>query len=317
MDNTNTPTVFEAHAERYEQAYNAHVRKWIIVNPRPKEPTASSLITWHHWVVGLILIASAIVSASHTLPVVLGEIDKIDNVDISDPSAIDYILAVATFIMIEVTAIYFAYSHITNSHNGIDIPDITQPLKVGVMFTVGAMFAINIYGVLSVTGLIETVSFIWKALGIGIYLWVACIPPVNAYLCGDVLAINVIQLKAQNEVYYNDYLDDMESWRTKLENSWNAKKKDYGVSIKVSVPSIPQTDSPHQLSMSMSNQTDIRQTGAGFKRSSSAIDNARQWLLDNPERVHESARNLAKDVPNAGKDSINTARNQLKEEGLI
>jgi len=164
-------TVFESHAEKYEQAHNAHLRKYALMNPIPKEPKATSLITWHHWVVTLILIASAIVSASHTLPVALGVIHNSPNTPTEtgpeQPEVIDYILAIATFVMIEVTAIYFAYSHIVNIGDSVGSKDVAQLLKRGMKFTVGAMLAINIYGVLSTSDLIQTTSTMWILIGIG------------------------------------------------------------------------------------------------------------------------------------------------------
>lgn len=291
MDNS----IFQNHAEQYENAYNAHLRKYALLNPMPKPPSKKSMITWHHYVVTVILIASAIVSASHTLPVVLGN---------NELDVISFILAVSTFIMIEITAIYFAYAHITTSHSGDSIPDITTPLKIGVMFTVGAMFAINIYGVLDASHLVQD-SAIWQIIAVIIYLWIGCIPPVNAYLCGDVLAINVIQLQLESDVLYDEYLQSKNEWNERFERSWNSKKKDYGVSISV----YKQTDSTPLLS----EQTDDRQTDRQTEsRVSTASDIAYDWLIDNPDKIGLSLRELAELIPNAGKDSINKARKRIE-----
>ena len=286
--------LFQTHAEQYEQAYNAHLRKYALLNPPPKPPSTRNMITWHHYVVTIILVASAIVSASHTIPVVMNQAE-LDLISIA--------LAIATFIMIEITAIYFAYAHITTSHKDNHIPDITTPLKIGVMFTVGAMFAINIYGVLDASGLVED-SIVWQMIAILIYLWIGCIPPVNAYLCGDVLAINVIQLQTENELLFDEYLEQKGEWATSFERSWNSKKKDYGVAITVSKPI--QTELAR-----LSESSDIRQTASGYRRASTAVENARQWLLDNPDMMELPLRQLAELIPDVGKDSINKARKEL------
>lgn len=311
MTDEHTNEIYIQHAEQFEAAFDAHARKWILLNPKPQKPQMSRLITWHHAVIALILIASAIVSASHTLPVALK-----GNEDF--PPAIAFILAIATFIMIELTAIYFAYTHIVSTAELDEMPDISQPLKIGVITTVGAMFAINVYSVLNNSGLIpDTVQPIWSLVGIGIYLWVASIPPVNAYLSGDVLAIHVLELKRVNAVAIDEYNDALENWRNSLQRSWDTKKRDYGVSLKVSKPTTNQTDNTPRLSTSTSSQTDIRQTGAGYSRASTAVDNARQWLIDNPDKITLPLRELAELIPDAGKDSIGKARKQLQDEGLI
>jgi len=53
--------LFQTHAEQYEQAYNAHLRKYALLNPPPKPPSTRNMVTWHHYVVTIILVASAIV----------------------------------------------------------------------------------------------------------------------------------------------------------------------------------------------------------------------------------------------------------------
>ena len=307
--------IFIEHARRYEQAYHAHVKKYILFNPQPKEPEMTELITWHHWVVAVILIASAVISASHTLPVVLQGNEEMH-------PAVAFVLAVATFIMIELTAIYFSYAHVVSTSDEYQPHDKRKPLKIGVVSAAGAMFAINIYGVLDQSGKLPTdENFIvfWSWVAIFIYLWVASIPPINAYLCGDILAINVLGLKQENSVALDDYDEAMEQWRTSLENSWNNKKREYGDSIKVSKPMTPTL--PHETENSgnknnSSNSIPIgnngMETGYGFQRNSSALDKALEHYKNHPEDLKINPIELGERL-GIGKSTMYKARSQARK----
>jgi len=67
----------------------------------------------------------------------------------------------------------------------------------------------------------------------------------------------------------------------------------------------------------LSNQTDTRQTGAGFNRASTAVDNAKQYLLDNPDKMELSLRELSALIPDAGKDSIGKAKKLIQQNGHL
>jgi hypothetical protein len=302
---------FIQHAQVYESAYNAHVKKYSLRNPPPQKPQAQMLISWHHVVVTIILIASALVSASHTLLVVFKAYpDQINPV-------LAGFLAFITFIMVEVTAVYLAYTDIIENTTIDETPSIKKPVRIGLFIVVGAMFAMNIYGVLNTSGTVS--GGLWEIVGILIFLWVACIAPANAYIAGEILAIRVIDMQRQNAILEEDYIEALEKWNTSLDSSWNSKKKDYGVSIKVSKPTDNQpgiaVNAP-RLSASTSNQTDNRQmSGAGYAKSSTAVDNAVQWLKDNPDKIDLSLRQLADLIPDAGKDSIGKARKIVKRDG--
>ncbi len=307
--------IFIEHARRYEQAYHAHVKKYILFNPQPKEPVMTELITWHHWVVAVILIASAVISASHTLPVVLQGNEDMHPI-------IAFILAASTFIMIELTAIYFSYAHVVSTSDEYQPQDKRKPLKIGVISAAGAMFAINIYGVLDQSGKLPTdQNFItlWSWVAIFIYLWVASIPPINAYLCGDILAINVLGLKQENSVALDDYDESMQAWRTSLENSWNNKKKEYGDTIKVSKPQTPTLPQRMESMENINNSTNSipigngkMESSYGFQRNSSALDKAMEHYINHPEDLESDPIELGVKL-GIGKSTMYKARSQARK----
>lgn len=65
------------------------------------------------------------------------------------------------------------------------------------------------------------------------------------------------------------------------------------------------------VSVQVSTQTDTRQTGSGYVRVSSAVEKARQYLADNPDKADMPVRELA-DIIGVGKDSVAKARKELK-----
>lgn len=60
--------------------------------------------------------------------------------------------------------------------------------------------------------------------------------------------------------------------------------------------------------------TDIRQSGAGFVRVSTAVEIAKKWLADNPDKANLSLRTL-EEMIGVGKDSIAKARKDMERGG--
>lgn len=61
-------------------------------------------------------------------------------------------------------------------------------------------------------------------------------------------------------------------------------------------------------------QTDSRQAGAGYTRVATAVDIARQWLADNPDKADLPVRQLAEMI-GVGKDSVAKAKKEIKGNG--
>ena len=232
MDNTQDH--YTIHYQRYESAKETHRKKYELSKTKPEKPNARKHITWHHFVVGLILVASTIVSASHTLPVVFESYSFVDPIFV-------FPLVISTFVMVELAAIYWSYTRILKKHDDGNKIDIDKPLKFGVYLSVGAIFAFNGYGVLD-TGL-QLSGVVWEFVRLIIFFWVACIAPASAWLSGENLAIQSIKINQMNEQLMKQYEQDLEKWNADLENDWNSNMRNYGIKIKVDKPKQPQLQS--------------------------------------------------------------------------
>ena len=278
----------EAQRELFEHDY-------VYMHPRPKDNIQSQ-----RRVLIIMLGAAVIASARHNIPFFLG--DETPNI-YNDPIGLvlTIIFALSIVLMVEIGLVKIGEFLV--EYLDMETVEAARPIVLMVALILLFLVAVssNIIHQLEIKGEIinpQIVTLINILAGLS--------APIMALITGVIFAS--LELKLQRAQFV---------WQEGFNKEWDRFKKKNDVSITVSKPQTPQLDSPRQASMSVSNQTDNRQTGAGFRRSSTAIDNARQWLLANPDRVSEPARQLAKDVPNAGKDSINTARNQLRQEGLI
>lgn len=260
------------------------------LNPPPEHET--SLFERFQWFV--LLIFAIIVSANHTVSFLLGEA-------ITDNQRI---VAVSTMAMIELSLVKMSERFM--KYLSIRYPDNMEKIRIGLllmgMFLVGFVaVGANVLHQMHISGIDPagwTKSVVVQVAGI------------TAPIIAIIIGIMFTSMQNDNKM-------ELKLWEKGRAKEWEKFKKRNYVGIKVSKPTDIQTDNTPRLSASMSNQTDNRQTGAGFSRASSAQDNARQWLLEHPNMAHKSVRELATLIPDAGKDSISKARNQLKHEGKL
>jgi hypothetical protein len=117
-----------------------------------------------------------------------------------------------------------------------------------------------------------------------------------------------VQLRRHTEAYQTE----MVQWEDELRRAWQANKAKFGGRVSVTVERPSEASEARLLSTSAYTDTDRqRQTGSGYVRVSSAVDKARQWLTDNPDKADMPVRELA-DMIGVGKDSVAKARKEMK-----
>jgi hypothetical protein len=245
----------------------------------------------------LMLGAAVVMSARHNIPFFIGGDTPADFMG----QAITIIFAVSVVLMVEIGLVKIGEFLIAYMDR-----DLVQQLRpillfIALVLLLVVAMAANVIDQLEVKDIYVNESF-----KTAITIIAGLTAPIMALITGIIFAS--LELKVA---------EDAQKWQTDFNRAWSTFKKKNEVDILVSVPSIPQTDNPPRLSVSASNQTDNRQTGAGYRRSSTAVDNAKDWLLANPEQSKLSVRALAELIPDAGKDSIAKAKRELQAEGKL
>lgn len=274
--------------------YDVFIHDYELRYPPPTNNTNKK-----RWMLRILLGASVVASARHNIPFFLGQVDG-SVIDL----AIAVIYAIAVVIMVEIALVLLGELIVDDFGDFIlMIRPILSVVAIALLLSVAI-------------GSNVTDGFESKGLPIheNIKTFINALANITAPMMALIIGIMYASLDAK-------FAEMEDLYHRKRSNAWQKHKRDIEIDISVSKPIDGHTDiddKTPRLSAPPSEQTGTIQTsGSGYTRVSTAVDNARQWLLDNPDKAYWGVRKLADIIPNAGKDSINIARNQLINEKLL
>ncbi len=287
--------------DRAEAGYIGFRRFYTVTTPLPEKEDYQSENRFIQIVLGVILTASMIVSGSHTI------------ITFSNGSTLPHLLVgFAGFCMLELTLAAFAFVG-TQRHYRVEQSE-PKSFKRFILAGVVIPFIVMILGNIDDTFRSRGIE-VGETLHVVILLGVALSGPLLAFIVGDVLAMYSVIDRVQRRRHDKAYQEVIKEWEEGLRRSWASKAGDYGGRVKVSVDRVPvamlsnvlseQTDTDRQ-------QTDTRQSGAGFTRVSSATQQAKQWLSENPDKAGLPLRQLSEMI-GVGKDSIAKALREISQ----
>jgi hypothetical protein len=284
------------------------------------------------------LLGSVIVSASHVIPVFLNK----PSIYAVSWFSFEAIVGLSIFTMMELGLVTYAYSSVENSPTSESAKKVQWITNKGLYFILTIAVMANIYYVLqSSTSIAIDFSDVWGWVRIVIFLFIGTSAPLTALMTGDILAMDVLRHRANArrdiQLWEEKLERDLEAWRTKtareyaqweskceaikadydsrlnqwnegLKQSWDRNKAKWDGAVNIQVAK------PEPARLSLSEQTDSRQTksGMGYGRLSNATDEAYQWLIDNPDSQAKTVRELA-EIIGVGKDSVAKAKKRLSE----
>lgn len=265
-------------------------------NPPPVMPSESRKSVAMRIAVIIVLIGSMIVSASHTIPTFVGS---------KDVNPLTIIIGISAFAMME--AAIFVFEH-TRTKTRYRLAKKTPReylwfVSGGLGTAVGTTVLANIHYLLKATDFSTGIG--WDVFTFLITLAVACSAPAMAFISGAVFAMMDIEEMSYKHKADQEYRNEYKKWMEAFQRSWNANKNNWGAAVRVEKP-------VQKLLSSVSVRTDRQQTDAAqnMSRSSSAVDTAYQWLIDNPDKISLPLREL-EEVIGVGKDAIAKAKKRL------
>lgn len=281
-------------AQRVIEAQAAFRQIYEQTNPAPLPPSGRAKRDWlGRMTLVLVMLGAVVVSGSHTVTVFsIGKTGFVGG---------------AAFVMLELGLLIFSFQHTRETYRSRDDVRVVGFLNTGARVTFGVLVVGNVFDVLQVNGFAS--GAIWTVISFAVSLSVALSAPVVAYIVGHTLAMLIVQDNALDLRAQTDYEKARAAWVEEFMRVWNANKTRWGASVSV-VTDTERLPASESRLLSVSTQTDARQTGAGYSRVSSAVDIARQWLADNPDKADMPVRQLA-DLIGVGKDSVAKARKEI------
>lgn len=307
MDNQQYQEVYSDVAERFEEAYSAFRRTYEMMQPPPVMPAnAERVLGWKQAGMFLGLLGSVIVSASHTIPIFVGS---------TNITPLTIFIGIAVFVMVEVGIIVFAYSSTEQQHKTRE--DIRNRVKHytrnGLYFIVTVAIAANVVYVIEHNITIPNDAVIqstWNGVRVVIFLAVGLSAPVIAFLTGEILAVDVLEHQSRFSKNVEKYQAELAEWQDGLNRSWSSQKKKWGANIDID-SRVKRLAS--DASETVSSERPIgRTSGQGYAYASDASETVRTYLLDNPDDMKLSVRELAEKI-GVGKSTVAAVRKQMMD----
>jgi hypothetical protein len=304
MNELQESTSYQELAERHNAAYVAFQAMYALRNPlptapelpeRPAPPAAAELNRFDVFVTGILLFGSAVVSMTRTTQEFAGNSVEFGNI----------LVGFFAFVMLEVAGVSYAYFRTKFDYTERRHAEVLKWIERGlVLALVTAIFA-NLHQALQQHDVdIPLFNVINIVLG-------GFAPPLLAFIAGDILGSLVVrQRKEQRRLdeQYQRQTDDWKdtvaalrqdheaqiaNWRDELNASWYASP----LYKKVRVQVVKDETLPSALpSVSVSNQTDSRQTAYGFSRTSDGAQRVVEWLSEHPDDSALPLRTLGERV---------------------
>ena len=296
-DQQNTTTIYDETAAQIEAAFLGFERVYSVQHPRPQY-NAQNIGVFGAKHIGLLLalIGATIVSASHSIPVFLS-IPSITDVKLDT----SLVIALATFVMVEIGIITLAYSATESAINRDEVKRVRIFTAIGKWYISFIMLIANVYYVLQSNNVISLESAgMWNNIRIFIFLAIASTAPVVAFITGDILAIDVLKHRSRQKAAQDEYNAAMNEWRKGLNEAWGKAKSKWGanVDIQVSKPVQPVhtlnsgANESVNRSSSVHSVNDVNERTVnnvtGYSKQMNARDYLVQWFGENPEYIRST-----------------------------
>lgn len=174
-------------------------------SPKPKARTSAFVL----WSLAVLVLASIVVSCSHTIPAFLATIEG------DTPDVIKVIVAIAAFLMVEAALLVFSYTNVLwqNEANSAEISrdTVRKRLKIGLYSVLVLAVGANLYSTL--LDRFESAEW-WDIFSFGVFVFVGASAPALAYIAGEVVAITALLDKRENA-------DQLAVWKDMQEAEWD------------------------------------------------------------------------------------------------
>lgn len=303
----NDMVIFDQHTERYEKAWEAFNRLYVMEHPAPPAPRWYQGLPWLMIPFGVIALCGIALSALRTAPV----FQQIAVPLVGETFAL--LEAALAVIVIEVAIVIMRYVLVLQrAEDGkLNTDDLRAWMVGGFWLAFGVAILANLYASIKHVPLVAPVA---PLLDLVIALAVGLSAPMLAFIAGDILASLYLRSERRRADLRARYEAALSDWQTAREKSWNARKGDYGLRLRVdNLPAA--TASMSALSEPDGQRTDVdgrgHGYGVGYVKRTDAQDRVRAYLDSNPDAISLTVRELAATV-GVGKTTVAEVVRQYK-----
>lgn len=300
--------IYDQHAERHQKAWSAFTQIYILEHPKPQVPRWWQGLPYLMLPFSVIVLAGIALSAFRTAPVF--QQIALATVDMGLATA-EAILAV---IVIEVFLVLGRYAWVLMSaqEGEENVGSVKAWMQAGFWIAFAIAVFANLYASVSHLPIVAPYK---EAIDLVIALLVGVSAPLLAFISADILGIQWVRSERRRDALKATFNSAVSEWFAARENSWNARKKDYGLKISVVQSSTPSASV-------LSDQTDkTRQLPApsGFTRTPDGQRRVVEYLNAHPDAAALPSRRLAEQIAvetgvQVGHDTANKGRNTWRNE---
>lgn len=295
MTDSENPTPEQDQLDNYNAARDFFESTYEREHPRPTRRIAARRGLWERGLYLALTLASIIVGASHTIPMVLGHSPK---------SAYDWLLAGCIVTMLELALVMSAFREVLSEMGHSDVLGrqailhrSTKRLRYNVYFTFMVLLCVQIFYMLNARKVISDGYDVYNALNLIVSLMIALAPPVQGWFFGEVFATLLAETAILQSDFDSLYEHQLEEYESKMFASWTSRKGRLGVS---------------GLSTQSKQTNQTRQTKqTGGRRANPKFEKALVYIMENPEALDQNPRELS-GVIGVGKDTIYKAQQEYR-----
>lgn len=277
---------------RFEKVYVRQV-------PMPTGKTSTTV----RWALIALVVASVIVSASHTIPAFL------DTIEGGMADWMKLVIALAALVMVEVGMLVLAYV-LSRRLADVDVGHINTQLKRGLGLAFVLALLANLHSTLA-PRFGETAH--WDKFSFLVFVLMGVSAPTLAYIAGEVFGLTTLKDERDNA-------DALSDWHAKREAAWESALAKYQrdmVKGRVSVQPESGVLSARPSDTLSSGQADTDKaghaTGQGYSKRTDAREQVRRHLEAHPEDLTLTVRDLAEKIA-VGKSTVADVRREMLGE---
>lgn len=312
----NDMVIFDQHTERYEKAWEAFNRLYVMEHPAPPAPRWYQGLPWLMIPFGVIALCGIALSALRTAPV----FQQIAVPLVGETFAL--LEAALAVIVIEVAIVIMRYVLVLQrAEDGkLNTDDLRAWMVGGFWLAFGVAILANLYASIKHVPLVAPVA---PLLDLVIALAVGLSAPMLAFIAGDILASLYLRSERRRADLRARYEAALSDWQTAREKSWNARKGDYGLRLRVdnlpaATASVRSLNSLNEAN-EQSERTYSANSSTGYSKRMDAKEIVRQFFAENPDRFNDRLDDLVVAIEQAtgvkvGRTSIHNVRRELAEK---
>lgn len=298
--------IYDQHAERHQKAWSAFTQIYILEHPKPQAPRWWQGLPYLMLPFSVIVLAGIALSALRTAPVFLQIALATVGVGLATAEAILAVIVIEVFLVLG----RYAWVLMSAQEGEENIGSVKTWMQAGFWIAFAIAVFANLYASVSHLPIIAPYK---EAIDLLIALLVGVSAPLLAFISADILGIQWVRSERRRAALKAAFDSAVSEWFAARENSWNARKKDYGLKISVaptvsnSIPSLSNGSSVGNGATSLPSESTL-----GHKKAPNATAVVTEYFQNNPDALDGNAVDIAK-MLGVGKSTVYIVMGKMKK----